>query len=407
MSIAKTEMNTTIATVKILPALNGDCIIVEILGVVLLIDGGYVSTYKEFLKPELLKIAKEHKSISHVIVTHIDGDHISGINKLIEDNTKKQFIPINNVWHNSFRHIQMFQEESDSKYNLTHGQGISKIEIKSYLRDSIDRDKNISAIQGSTLASLIKKSGYKWNKEFNDKAVSTDNLKTIPISSDVKIHLLSPSNEKLKNLYKEWRKELFAMGYNMDMTSQEIFDDAFEFIIAKGKERKIPKPKNIAYSKLDIHSLSELDFPEDTAISNGSSISFILECRNLRLLFLADSHPALIVKSLKEIHKDGVFPIKFDLIKVAHHGCVANTSSDILKIIDSERYIFSTNGNMFGHPDIETIARIISRKVSFKRTLYFNYPLSILDELNTNELKNEFNFDCIVQNGNSPLEISL
>lgn len=399
-------MNKNLICIKIFPALNGDCILIEILGVILLVDGGYVSTYKKFLKPELLKLANEKRAISHIVVTHIDGDHISGINSLIEENLKNQFIQINNIWHNSFRHIQNFHQDNDN-YHLRNGKKIEGLEIRNNLKDEINEDKNISAAHGSTLANLIAKSKYNWNSEFKGKAVSKDNLEMITISKDVKIRLLSPDNEKLKDLYKYWQKELFKMGYNFSLDQGVFFDDAFEYIVTKEKEKKVLKPKDISYSKLDVHKLSELDFDEDNAISNGSSISFILEIKNIKLLFLADSHPKLIIESLRRIYDEKLFPIKFDLIKVSHHGSIANTSKDLLKIIDSEKYIFSTNGISFNHPDIETIARIINRKTNFRRTLYFNYPVPIIEEFNTPELKNEFNFDCVVQNGSLPVEISL
>ena len=46
-------------TVSVLPALNGDCILVEYTFLhYILIDGGYVDTYKEYLLPRLSEIAR-------------------------------------------------------------------------------------------------------------------------------------------------------------------------------------------------------------------------------------------------------------------------------------------------------------------------------------------------------------
>jgi beta-lactamase superfamily II metal-dependent hydrolase len=148
-----------------------------------------------------------------------------------------------------------------------------------------------------------------------------------------------------------------------------------------------------------------LDFAEDYTPSNGSSISFIMEYKNYKFLFLGDSHPSVIVENLKKQYFGKQFPIKFDLIKVSHHGSIGNTSKQLLSLIDSEKYIFSTNGKISNHPDIETIARIISRKVDFKRTLYFNYPLDIHKQINTTEVMNKYNFENIINDGNSPSEI--
>lgn len=72
--------------IKIIPALNGDCFLITAGETNILIDGGYVNTYSEFLKPLLLEIASKGKNLSLVVVSHIDADHISGILKLIEEN---------------------------------------------------------------------------------------------------------------------------------------------------------------------------------------------------------------------------------------------------------------------------------------------------------------------------------
>ena len=92
--------------IKIFPALNGDSILLDLSDKLFLIDGGYVNTFNEFLSRELKKKSEEGKRISHLIVTHIDSDHISGIVRLLEKNTNSKIISIDNIWHNSYRHIK-------------------------------------------------------------------------------------------------------------------------------------------------------------------------------------------------------------------------------------------------------------------------------------------------------------
>lgn len=68
------------------PALNGDCILVEyVASRYILIDGGYVDTYKTFLLPKLVEIADNGSVIDVLVVTHIDSDHISGIIRMLEE----------------------------------------------------------------------------------------------------------------------------------------------------------------------------------------------------------------------------------------------------------------------------------------------------------------------------------
>lgn len=96
--------------VSILPALNGDCFLITARETNILIDGGYVNTYNEFLKPLLLEMASQGKELSLVVVSHIDADHISGILKFIEENEAENIIPIQNIWHNAFRHLQQNEQ---------------------------------------------------------------------------------------------------------------------------------------------------------------------------------------------------------------------------------------------------------------------------------------------------------
>ena len=65
-------------TVEMFPAGNGDSILVSFDQHIILIDGGYTSTYRDYLKPRLRELQAEGKRLSKFIVTHIDSDHITG-----------------------------------------------------------------------------------------------------------------------------------------------------------------------------------------------------------------------------------------------------------------------------------------------------------------------------------------
>ena len=179
------------------------------------------------------------------------------------------------------------------------------------------------------------------------------------------------------------------------------------FYWLKRKRKKIFLKKDISGGELDIEKLSNLEVIEDTSVTNGSSISFVIEQDNRKLLFLADSHPSVILESLKRHYSEEEFPVEFDAIKLSHHGSITNTSKELLEIIDSNNYIISSDGSKFGHPDIETIARIINRKSTFTRNLHFNYPPSFIHELNNRGLKNKYLFEINVPKDKSPLEIEL
>jgi hypothetical protein len=264
--------------------------------------------------------------------------------------------------------------------------------------------QDISAEQGSSLGALVLKGNYKWNEEFNGNAVSVDNRETIHIANDITIRILSPNNIKLSELKSLWSRELYKKGYTYS-TDESNYDDAFEFLVAQEKERKILINKDISSTKLNIDELSSVDFNEDTSTSNGSSISFVVETKGKRLLFLGDSHPSLIAESLKKQYSKEKFPLGFDLIKLSHHGSISNTSKELLELIDSPNYIISTDGSVFNHPNIETIARVINRRTNYIRRLHFNYILDIVNKINDKELMKTYSFEIRYPMKNLPLEI--
>jgi len=388
--------------VTVFPAYNGDCLFIETDLSTILIDGGYVDTYKKFIKPKLAELKERGKTISHVIVTHIDSDHISGIVKLIEENKNNDLIEIESFWHNSFNIIRNLDDGLSFK-----GKPISELAINYVLKEDIQTTvKDISAVQGSTLASLLKKYNHNWNTAFKNNLVSTDSEIEI-VSKDMTFKILSPDNNVLKELKTYWKREIFKKGFSSDEDLVEFNEDAFEYILSLEKQKKRLAKKNISSSALkDIDGLLAEDFWEDDTPTNGSSIAFIIENGGHKLLFLADSHPSIIAKSLRKLYQEADFPVKFDLIKIAHHGSKYNTSPELLSLIDSENYIFSTNGLAHEHPDKETIARIISRPSDFNRTLYFNYELEILNDFKDQNLMDKYNFKIVEASDGKPLEFN-
>lgn len=385
------------------PAHNGDAFLLRLNKTNILIDGGYVDTFNRFIKKDLEEIAAQGESLSYVIVTHIDQDHISGIIKLFESLSENKWIEINNIWHNSYRHISgKKRNNSDQKDH-----SVSELIQGSYLKEVNEDEKEISGKQGSTLASLLLQGEYRWNAECNEQAISIENLRQVVIDQETTIILLSPNNEKLEKLEKFWRKELRKFGYFKTPEDHLYYDDAFEFILARQREAKRAKPQNVSKGLPKIDNLLQVSFEEDQTAPNGSSIAFIIEHKGKKLLFLGDSHPSLIMQELEYLYPKECFPIKFDLIKVSHHGSWSNTNPEILKIIDSDKFIFSTNGKGHNHPDQETIAQIVARKSNFNRAIYSNYTTASIVNFDHEELEKSFGYKIIKGDGNSRIIINL
>ena len=99
----------------------------------------------------------------------------------------------------------------------------------------------------------------------------------------------------------------------------------------------------------------------DRSAANGSSIAFVVEYAGKRVLFAADAHPSVLTNALKRYaHRVGEARPHLDVVKLSHHGSNANVSARMLKLIDCRRWLISTNGDNFAHPDDATIAKVIT-----------------------------------------------
>jgi len=71
------------------------------------------------------------------------------------------------------------------------------------------------------------------------------------------------------------------------------------------------------------------------------------------------------------------------------------TSPELLKILDCTCFAFSTDGSRHGHPDPETIARIINSDPRRKKTLIFNFRSDSTVPWEDKELMARWNYECI------------
>ncbi|PGC21567.1 hypothetical protein COM23_23190 [Bacillus wiedmannii] len=146
----------------------------------ILIDCGYVKTYRDYLKEALMKIASNGEAIDLMVITHIDQEHILGALAFLE----VPFIEVKEIWYNSYRHLQFEKEKvekiTEQEFTILNREIVSG---SSFLEHQIVgkgiRDEGISEKQGSILEGLILEDGYPWNKSFGGKAVNYENKNPI------------------------------------------------------------------------------------------------------------------------------------------------------------------------------------------------------------------------------------
>jgi len=214
---------------------------------------------------------------------------------------------VEEVWFNSWSHFE------GKEVKLSH------------------QGKEISAKSARSLEKKLKEMNI-WNNNLIYQGIYRK-------YTNAKITVVSPNEKSLNNL-KYYLKD--------------------EFNISESDDRK----KSIEF-------LQKRNFKEDDKIPNGSSIAFIFEYKDKKLLFTGDSFPSIVLGGLEKMDFiDETKKVKFDYVKVSHHASKYNTSDEFLEKIECNNYIVTTMG-CNGKPNKETFARIL--KYQKPLNIFFNY----------------------------------
>ncbi|MBF9221379.1 MBL fold metallo-hydrolase [Hymenobacter ruricola] len=403
--------------VHLLPARNGDCLLISAGPALhLLLDTGFKSTYTEFLKPLLQSLAADGQQLSHCIITHIDEDHIAGaVEGLFPDNQdadQPQVIPINQVWHNSYRHLAL--QTGPVAENLPPAD-------RAILRSLVSRGaavlasgqprslRPISGSQGSVLGGLLLKYHYAWNTDADRGAIVAP--LTVQLAPEVRCQVLSPVAAGLRRLAGSWERELTKLGFTSQLRSGSLFDDAYEFWQLAEKTNSATITQPIAASTHASPILyRQTPFKEDTSPTNGSSIAMLLEADGRRILLLGDAHPSVILQELRRLLAAEASPWWFDCIKLSHHGSFANNSPELLQATDSDCYLFSTNGGKHHHPNPATLAWIVTRPLTRPgqlRKICCNYPTPTVQLFDRVDWQTHYHYTLSIAPDGQPLVVSL
>lgn len=360
--------------IKMFSARNGDAFLLKLSGltqVAILIDAGYASTFEQVILPELKSLHAAGQILDLVIASHIDTDHIHGLIKFFTLNGSSnlsQVIKVKNVWHNSLRSIPFQRSLKElSKQDKQIIKGLARIGFPKPSGTSLLANE-ISGQQGSSLAALLLAGNYHWNNCDGKQSITSD-TPSIRLSEDVNIKVIGPQRKRLESLRKSWLLELERKGFLGEVTQDQYFDDAFEFLNAK--ENNSLNIREISYSNLDDLELASI-YEADSSLNNGSSITILIESNSKKLLFLGDAWAEDVIDSLRNKFSS-TQPIYFDVVKISHHGSIRNTSPELLALIDSPRYLISSDGSKHSHPDYPVLKAIVERPSSFVRHLHFNY----------------------------------
>lgn len=320
-------------TIHLLAASYGDSILVSHSSrestFNLLIDGGPAKTFSRGpgrqrpgpLRTALDAIKEKDEFVDLVILTHIDSDHIKGLIKAFKTESYLSSIA-KRVWLNASSNISAYLDAAE----------ISENAIPFSTGDSPET----SVSEGKTFEQILSALDC-WRREI---IVAGQVITEGPF----KFSILSPTENDLRKLNGIWPDESLSAH-----TAGESNDYHYS-----------------------ISDLIENDtFSKDISPTNGSSIAFILEIEQKKILFLGDSYACTIRESLEKLGYTKENKLEVDYVKLSHHGSSRNTSVEMLDLIECRAYLISTDGTRHGHPHKRTLARILNAHSN--NIIYFNY----------------------------------
>ncbi len=223
-----------------LPAAHGDALLVEWgKGRELhrmLVDGGPAVTYRR-LHDRIAALGRP-RMLDRFVVTHIDGDHLEGVVRLLQDR-RDLGLRIGDVWFNGWP------------------------QLATAPRDLLGPD------QGDMLGALLIRDRQPWNESFGHAPVqvpATGDLEPVQLPGGARVTILGPGPRQLRDLRRNWMRvlrELRVTPGNVDAALQ-----------------RLKRRQNLA----GIRDVLGRPAALDNSAANASSISLLFEYEGQSLL---------------------------------------------------------------------------------------------------------------------------
>ncbi|MCP4471633.1 MAG: MBL fold metallo-hydrolase [Gammaproteobacteria bacterium] len=345
-----------------LPAKQGDAIWVKWGDAAhphqMIIDMGTGAIGKS-IRQQIEALPEDRRKFDLLVITHVDADHIGGVLTCLAEADPIPGLALGDVWFNGFEH-------------LTGG----TITTASNLEP-------LGPVQGEKLSAWLRQ--HSWNKAFSGGPVSRvpgANIEPISLYDGLQLSVLGPTPERLSKFVDKWQDDVREA---IDKGRLEINN------LSPGLEALGSDDPPLLENDDDLKKLAEKDNSLDASEANGSSIALLLEYKERKLLLSGDAFSDDLIDGINAVSPDN--RLHLDLFKLPHHGSKKNVHIELIKMVDCECWLISSDGTRFKHPDAEAIARVIEFSNSEKPLLSFNVPSKFNQWWQNPHWESRFNYD--------------
>ncbi|MEZ4415815.1 MAG: MBL fold metallo-hydrolase [Gemmatimonadota bacterium] len=363
--------------IRVFHAAEGDCLLVTSRdGRTLLVDGGMSHSFRAHAAPFLGQMRRAGEHLDVVCVSHIDGDHISGILRMMDDHVawvvhrhhldhghathpqpeSPEPPDIGEIWHNAF-HEQVGDNAGPIAdlyaamarllvYHPDPGQqvlGTSRTDLAFSQKQAIQLSRRVGAAQ----------LGIPLNPPSQGRLLfARDDQDPVPLGS-ASVRILGPFEEDLAALRSEWDAWLDA--------NAKVLREIRE--AADADERDLAGT-GLAAARAQLRlAATELGNRGKVTVPNLASILLLVEEEGRTALLTGDGHGSDVLKGLE---RTGVIEpgggLHVDVLKVQHHGSEHNVSEVFAKRITADHYLFCGDG-AHHNPDLAVIDVFLRSRV--------------------------------------------
>ena len=333
----------------------------------IVIDGGPAGIYNNRLRPRLEELKEQNSPdkplpIRMVMVSHLDDDHVNGIQALTDDMVRKQEneeeIPyrIATLWHNSFDDLL----NTDAINTLAAS--LSSIGSSGSVKP-LSQALPASVGQGRKVRDNAQKLGLSVNTPFKGLVMLPKNgKKTVSIGNGLKFTVVGPDAERADILEEEWDKQIKKLG------------------VAKKSEKQAKAAEFV-----------------DESVFNLSSIVVLAELGGKTMLLTGDGRGDHTIEGLRrsKLLKNGKLHV--DLLKLPHHGSDRNVATEYFRTITADHYVVSADGR-FGNPELATLKMISEARGSEKFMIHLTNKEKRLLDFFKAEKKRGKKYDVVFRN---------